>query len=747
MTTIPTFARRTLLLCLLPAFLAATDTRTWLQGSASDFEKGVIKNLSVRSDGVLMLAPASRELFDSATPYLWALARDSKGNLYAGGGPQAKLFAIAPDSKARVLATFDEMEIHAIAIDSRDRVYAATSPDGKVYRVAQDGKSEVFYDPKAKYIWAMAFDPKGDLLVATGDRGEIHRVSPNGSGRVFFRTDESHVRSLAIDAAGNVIAGTDPAGLVIRVSPAGEGFVLFQLPKREVTAVAVARDGAIYAAGIGNRQAPAPQPTPQQAPAPAGTPSVQINVSAPQTGGGSTTPRPAAPTAPAGPPSGIAGGSEVYRIDPDGNPRRVWSHAQDVVYAIAFDPAGKPVIGAGNRGNIYRIESQTVYTQLLSLPATQITAFQNGRDGSLYAASANVGKVYEVGPAVEREGTVESDVFDASVYSLWGRLGFEARLNGGKVSVSTRTGNLDSPQRNWSPWSAPVTDQKGVRITSPAARFVQWRATLTPGPGNAGVSPELEWVEVAYLQKNIEPRVDEIEMTPPNYRFPTVTISVGQTQQTLSLPAMGRRPAVPAATSSTSSPENTTTTPTMQLSKGAVGARWLASDPNGDAMVYTVEIRGVNETQWKLLKDKVSEKYISWDSTAFPDGEYLLRVTASDAPGNPPSEALTARTESDPFIIDNTPPRITGLSAARSGGKLEVKWHAADALNIIVKAEYSLDGGDWTVAAPVGRLSDSLELDYALTLDAATGEHTVAVRVRDDYDNEAAEKVVVPAQR
>lgn len=104
---------------------------------------------------------------------------------------------------------------------------------------------------------------------------------------------------------------------------------------------------------------------------------------------------------------------------------------------------------------------------------------------------------------------------------------------------------------------------------------------------------------------------------------------------------------------------------------------------------------------------------------------------------------MTARLESDPFTIDNTPPRITALSATRKGGKLQVRWHAADALNDIAKAEYSLDGGEWTVAAPVTKLSDSLELDYELSLDAAPGEHTIAVRVADEYDNQAAEKVVV----
>ena len=52
--------------------------------------------------------------------------------------------------------------------------------------------------------------------------------------------------------------GTEPGGLVVRVSPAGEGFVLYQMSKREVTAVAVARDGAIYAAAVGNKQGGGP---------------------------------------------------------------------------------------------------------------------------------------------------------------------------------------------------------------------------------------------------------------------------------------------------------------------------------------------------------------------------------------------------------------------------------------------------------------------------------------------------------
>ena len=82
--------------------------------------------------------------------------------------------------------------------------------------------------------------------------------------------------------------------------------------------------------------------------------------------------------------------------------------------------------------------------------------------------------------------------------------------------------------------------------------------------------------------------------------------------------AAAARPAARVRAVRRRSGESTTTTPAMQFAKGYVGARWLASDPNGDTMIYTVEIRGANETEWKPLKEKVAEKYFSWDSTAFP---------------------------------------------------------------------------------------------------------------------------------
>src|SRR6266581_1446427 len=93
-----------LILCL-PAF--AASTRTWSETDYAEFEKGNLKNLSLRSDGVLTLAPKFQELYDSSSAYLWTLARDSKGNLYTGGGPGAKLYRLTPKGEKKTLAELD----------------------------------------------------------------------------------------------------------------------------------------------------------------------------------------------------------------------------------------------------------------------------------------------------------------------------------------------------------------------------------------------------------------------------------------------------------------------------------------------------------------------------------------------------------------------------------------------------------------------------------------------------------------
>ncbi len=722
-------------LACAPAF--AVDTRTWTQADMAGFDKGSLTGLSMSSEGKMTVAPAAKEIFDASTAFLWAVARDSKGNIYTGGGglgaTKVKLFAVDPKGTVKTLAELDGIAIQAIAIDAMDRVYAATSPDGRVYRVSASGKVDVFYDPKAKYIWAMAFDKSGNLYVATGDQGEIHKVTAAGVGSVFFKTEETHARSLAVDASGNLIVGTDPSGLILRVTSTGQGaaqgFVLYQTPKREITAVAVAADGTIYAAGDGNKQAATSAPAAAAAAPPAvsvvtTTAVANLAAAAARPAGLPTTANPGAPA--------VAGGSEIYRIQTDGYARRVWSDATDLVYALAFDARGRVIAGTGNRGYLYRIDSDHSFTRLRSLTSTQVTGLASAPDGTLYAVTGNIGKLFSVGPGMEASGTYESEVLDAGAFSYWGRIAAEPAQSG--VRFETRSGNLDRPQQNWSPWE----NLNAGRIVSPAARFLEYKATLTG-------SAEIAEVETAYQMKNVAPVIQEVETTRENYKFPAPAAFTGSGNSlsnppSLNLPPIGRR----SSASGTSATAGSANTPAMSWAKGFIGVRWLATDENGDSLIYTAEIRGVNETAWKPLRDKIQENYMSWDATAFPDGKYVVRITASDSPSNPPGQALSSSRETDPFLIDNTPPVITGLmGTAAAGGKIEIRFHAKDALSTLGKAEYSINGGDWTVVEPTTRLTDSTELDYRVTVDRGAGETTIAVRVSDEFENQAVAKTVV----
>jgi hypothetical protein len=335
-----------------------------------------------------------------------------------------------------------------------------------------------------------------------------------------------------MDREGDLIVGTEPGGLVIRVTPKGEGFVLYQMPKREVTALAIGPKDEIYAAALGSKTAPAVNATtaPLTAPPPPARPG-----------------QPAAAAPPAIGTVTIPGGSDIYRITSRQAPEKLWTGANDLVYALALDADGRLLIGAGNKGDLYRVETRTLFSTLVTFPVAQVTALLPAKNGALYAATGNVGKLFRVGPGIEAEGSIESDVFDTGGFSTWGRLSSAGDLNGGAVKLTARSGNLDRPQQNWSPWSQTVDGPDGGRITAPSARFVQWKATLTTGStgiGSTGISPTLDSVETAYLRQNSAPLIDAIEMTPPNYRFPEPVALLTSNPATLSLPALGAAPSL-----------------------------------------------------------------------------------------------------------------------------------------------------------------------------------------------------------
>jgi len=261
----------------------------------------------------------------------------------------------------------------------------------------------------------------------------------------------------------------------------------------------------------------------------------------------------------------------------------------------------------------------------------------------------------------------------------------------------------------------------------------------------------VDQVGLNYLQKNLAPVVDDVVVQTDARVAATVTQPQNATVQ-VNFPA----PANGNVQTFTVDPN---TQPLMaQKEKGSVTVRWAAHDDNGDDLVYAVWYRGLGEKNWRLLKDKIGEKYLSFDASLLPDGNYEAKVVASDSPEHPEAEALRGERVSEAFVVDTTPPVpgvLTAAMVAGSPARIHATFSAKDATSPIAHAEYSVDAGPWQFLEPVGRVSDSLEERYDFTAavpvvtgDAAAGvvnpaEHVLAVRVYDRYENVVAVKAVV----
>jgi hypothetical protein len=771
-----TLAAALAILIVWAAPAVAEHTRFWRQSDFEDFDKGVAHGVALRSDGRIVLAPKFAPFVDANLAYLWSLRVDSHGNLYAGGGTNAKVLRIDPAGKMTTVFESDELTAQALALDKNDNLYVATSPDGKIYKVTPAGQKSVFFDPKMKYIWDLALGIDGTLYVATGDSGKIFAVSASGKGEEFYTSSETHIRALALDGKGNLLAGTEPNGLVMRIplaAPAAapaqkrdatkndsakqdpaddpkpnirDAYVVYETAKKEITALLPDGTGKLYVAAIGDKQqrgAPAfPQPL-QQGQAQQGVPAVQNGQNLTVTITAGANPQQAAPFLPF--PS--LASSSVYRIEADGSPEEIWASRDDTVYALGLSADSKLLLGVGNEGSVIELDQNHVFSRLAKTASEQVTGFARASNGKIYVATSNPGKVFSLGPDLESEGSFESQTFDAHLFSRWGRLtwwGQNATSQGASVEFYVRAGNTSDPEDSWSSWSGPYRDAKGDQTQAPAARFVQWKAVLR---GAKAPAPEISWVNLAYLPKNAPPHIDGIAIQDPGVRLSGFGQG-GQTPQVqLRMPPTASQQAG-SQLSQRSGGEATRFEPAPQgtAQKGFESVMWSADDPNDDDLTYSIYYHGENDKDWKLLKDKITQKYYSWDTTSMPDGAYYLKIVASDEPSNPPAETLTAERESERFVVDNTPPEISEVAAEPANTGTTVRFRAKDATSAIVNAQYSVDAGDWTVLQPVGGVSDSTDERYEFVVrNLAPGEHTVAIRAYDEFDNVAAAKATFTA--
>ena len=311
---------------------------------------------------------------------------------------------------------------------------------------------------------------------------------------------------------------------------------------------------------------------------------------------------------------------------------------------------------------------------------------------------------------------------------------------GTEIQVQTRSGNTATPDSTWTGWSSAYTGAKGTPIASEAARFLQVRTVLV---GAGGRSPVLDTLVAAYLQRNLRPQIQSINVHPPGEVFQK-PISLSGDVDILGLDEPRSPEGRPAAAAARSTGPSATAYSRRLYQKGVQTFSWKADDPNGDTLAYDVYYRPVADTRFRLLKRGLTDSVLAWDTTTVPNGRYVIKVVASDAPSNPAGVALVGEKESVPFDVDNTPPTVTVSVLHNSPARVRVV--VKDDSSIVRKTEFSVDGAKWQEVHPLDGINDSLEETYEFTLGEVTGPgpHVVVVRASDLLGNVATGRVEIP---
>ena len=709
----------------------------WEISKQDDVIKGDARGVSIAENGSITLAPAFNLVYDTKEAYIWSSTADAAGNIYLGTGHEGRIFKITPTGEGRLLYDAPELDVTALATDPQGNLYAGTSPDGKIYKITPDGKESIFYDPPVKYIWSLVFDASGTTLYAgTGDKGVIYKIDASGKATVLADTNETNIVSLAIDKDNNLLAGTDPSGLLLRISPNGKLFALFDSPMQEIHSFSVTADGSIYALGI-------------SAQAGAASKNNSIGVSSTSTlstegvvtiSSGDDQDEPAhvdvqSPNAQAQSRSKIEGARSVlFRVLPTGGSEVCWRSTDSVAFALKPTADGRVLVGTNNKGRIYQVLGTRSQTLLIQSPEDQTsTIFSVGNN--LYATSSNLGRLYRIGQEPVNEGTYISPVRDTKFAGQWGVISWRGS---GSIELQTRSGNTETPDATWSDWSAAYRSSAGDQITSPRARFIQWRAVLknssasTARAGNSHKSTEssqLQSVVVAYLPRNQAPDITSVAMMAPGVAFQEMPVAVDP-----SIASSGLDPQLFGVVMNVP--------PRRFFQKGARTLTWQANDPNDDTLNYKVFYRTLGETEWHTLAEGLTQNYYTIDGNKLPDGTYVFKVIATDEPSNTRELALTDEQITDAVEIDNTPPAIKVSGPTISGQTAVVDFDATDVTSRIVRGEYSVDGGTWQLIHPVDGIADSAHETFKVkvTFDKP-GEHLIAFRCADSSSNVGTAKV------
>ena len=664
----------------------AVATRTFELDDADSLDDGELQRTAVHSDGRVTIGVELRRIGMAEDVGLaWSSARGADGAIYVGTGNDGRIFRLRGDA-LEPFAQTGQLVVSALAFGEGGVLYAGTLPEGRIFAIDPSGAVRELARPAdVEHVWALVWDARRRVLfAATGPEGHVYAITPTGDVEMWWDAPASHVMSLALGADG-LYAGTSDDAVVVRVSAPGRAEVVYDFPGNEITSLAW-RDGRLVVAA--NEFADPPALT--------GAGATKHSAGAPRV----ARPRP--------------GKARVWTVEQGGRAERVWSRDDGHATQVQLAADGTIYAALGHDGRVVRIAPDRTSAVWIDVDERQVLSMDL-TSSEPYLTTGDGAAIYRVLGERPQDAIWQSKVLDADFAARWGQLTWRGE---GSVEFQTRSGNTERPDGTWSEWSSGLTSPGPIR--SPSARFLQLRALFARDP-----SASLRAVTAYYLPQNQRPVVTEVGTKARG----TKRASAVTTTTTSAAASEARDPdAIPS--------------PTPML-----GLTWKTDNPDSDRLRYRLRYREESQRLWRdILREHetLTSTDYTWNTSAIPDGYYVVQVEASDELGNPAGLALRSTFESEPILVDNHAPVIEPFGAAGA----TVSGRALDTLGPIARLERAIDGGEWEIFFPEDDLLDTRDERFALDLSTlSAGSHLVAGRATDAAGNvgSAEIEIQVPA--
>ncbi len=686
----------------LPLHLYSVEVKKIDIHRFEDFQQGEFRGTSLDGKGRLFIGPRINVVPGPVREYYLALDTAPNGDIYVGTGHRAALYRVistptpttAVDAQEKgktgtasaVQEVFrtDALDVFAVLVKKNGDVYAGTSPEGKVYRISiaastknkNTGEKKEFFNPDEKFIWDLKEDKTGNIICAVGSSGGVYRIDPTGQAVKIFTSEDTHIISLYITRSNSILVGSGDRGILYRIDDR-KVKVLFDSPFEEIRGICEDKSGNIYFSatkGISKED-------------------VLDNATVSKLLKKKKKEKE----------TKIVEKSVLYCMQTNGIVEGPWKSKTEYIYSIYYDEkSDSVVIGTGDSGRVYRVKKDGSFSIIYESDSAQVFKIAgNNNNKGFTLITNNTASIASIENSLSDKGIYYSEVYDLQIQSKLGRIYWEAQTSGQtEVLLFIRTGNSNVPDKTWSQWSPPFTDSENSPINVSDCRYFQVKAVLNSK--STAETPYLDRFKVFYIQSNIGPQLEKIDIKKPT-----------------SIPA------------SVSTDIKTKPTPKKAANSNYLIARWRAADRNKDKLKYSIYIKKYNARNWILVKEDITESELKLNTDLYQDGKYLLRVVVDDSLSNPPAMAKSQALVSAPFLIDSTAPVISNFSAAGT----RIRFNVVDQTSIIANVLYSFDGKLWYPVFPVDMINDSKSETFDVDLKNLGSQTFIFLKALDEFGN------------